>query len=770
MSEWWQPLMQTTIDAYYTGDMTTGLQACERLLSVADLPWPVELQARRNLVFYTPGLQDLTPSLTRQRITIPVPDGWSIFNPSIAADPAAPERGFALMIRSGNYTVTRFLQYTVDDAEGVFRTTNYLASLTPELRIQDVQRVDDVMFRPEPPPFPVSGYEDARLVRHCGSWWFSATVRDHNPRGTCQIALLRLEDAAVAEEHLLSDGRSRDEKNWMPVATDDPRPRFVYSLSPTVVLRYDDGAAAVVPDVIRPGPAIARTFSGGSQVIAVDDGHLCLIHDRVNFDDGSRIYHHRWVWFDADWRLSRLSPPFTIQEPGVEFAAGLARRGEDLIVSYGFQDRQAWLATVPLAEVLPLLAPPLEPEAIEAETRARTAQAASSVVNDSLPPAMTEPAVQPSEVGIMPFASRSPVIVSTTLAGSNQDIIGDAIRSVVDWVDRVLVIDTGVTDDTIEIARRIAGDKLIVRRFPWRDDFAAARNFALTAAAETGADWAVTLDTDERIDVGDVDVHAALAAATAGSLHVKHVNATYGKERFFRLPVRGQYIGPTHEAFIREGGDSVTLEGIVFDELSKTPEQYRQKAERDIAILTRHTQEHPHDPRWFYYLADSYAGLDRHEEAIAAFRTCASLNGWDEESGWAMYRAAECLLKLNRPVEAVEACAAGMAKHAGLAELTWLAAYASWQAGRPTQAVYWARQAITMGHFAGHGAAVPRIGFRHPPALWEGPYDVLRFALRAVGDEAGANEAERLFHEAKATREGEPVQTATVVYAPVERD
>ena len=80
-----------------------------------------------------------------------------------------------------------------------------------------------------------------------------------------------------------------------------------------------------------------------------------------------------------------------------------------------------------------------------------------------------------------------------------------------------------------------------------------------------------------------------------------------------------------------------------------------------------------------------------------------------------MYRAAESLLKLDRPVEAVEACAIGMSRHAGLAELPWLAAYASWQAGKPAQAAHWARVSVGLGHFAGSGAAVPRIGFRHPP-------------------------------------------------------
>ena len=91
------------------------------------------------------------------------------------------------------------------------------------------------------------------------------------------------------------------------------------------------------------------------------------------------------------------------------------------------------------------------------------------------------------------------MIVSTTLTASNADLIGDALASVVAHVDRCLVIDTGARDDTLEVARRVAGEKLLLREFPWRDDFAAARNFALDAAAEAGGHWAVTLDTDERL-------------------------------------------------------------------------------------------------------------------------------------------------------------------------------------------------------------------------------------------------------------------------------
>src|SRR5512139_1327654 len=141
------------------------------------------------------------------------------------------------------------------------------------------------------------------------------------------------------------------------------------------------------------------------------------------------------------------------------------------------------------------------------------------------------------------------MIVSTTLTGSNADVIGDALASVVAQVDRCIVIDTGAKDDTLEVARRVAGDKLLVREFPWKNDFAAARNFALDAAGAAGAQWAVTVDTDERMvfDTG-VDLREALAATSAKVLLVGDSYGSYAKERIIRLPTTVRWAGPTHEA------------------------------------------------------------------------------------------------------------------------------------------------------------------------------------------------------------------------------
>jgi hypothetical protein len=57
--------------------------------------------------------------------------------------------------------------------------------------------------------------------------------------------------------------------------------------------------------------------------------------------------------------------------------------------------------------------------------------------------------------------------------------------------------------------------------------------------------------------------------------------------------------------------------------------------------------------------------------------TKAGHGGWNVESAWACFRPAECFIQLKRFVDAVEVCAAGLARHAGVAELAWLAVFAS---------------------------------------------------------------------------------------------
>lgn len=346
-------------------------------------------------------------------------------------------------------------------------------------------------------------------------------------------------------------------------------------------------------------------------------------------------------------------------------------------------------------------------------------------------------------------------IASVTLAGCNRPIIGEALASVAPWVDLCIVFDTAGDAATVRAAAEVAGEKLAVVTWPWCDDFAAARNATLQAATDARADWAVIVDTDERIQANGEDLRETLARSDRGALMMLADDLSYAKARAIRLPTGARFVGRTHEVFPAHEVGAGAFRAATFRELPKSPEQLAAKFARDVRLLQTSIEEDPGNPRWHFYLGDTLRNMGSHRDAIAAYDRCTALRGWPEESAWAAYHAAECCLALNQPADAIDHCATGLARHPGIAELAWLAGFASYQARRYSDAVHWSRLAVTHGLATGHGASVARVGFRHLPALYEGPFDVLRWALRALGDEAGAKEAESQHRTARAQRRHE---------------
>jgi len=160
------------------------------------------------------------------------------------------------------------------------------------------------------------------------------------------------------------------------------------------------------------------------------------------------------------------------------------------------------------------------------------------------------------------------------------------------------------------------------------------------------------------------------------------------------------------------------LPGTYFYELSKSPEAYRKKLQRDLPILEEETRDQPDNPRWWYYLGQTLEGLERTREAAAAFRKRAELDAWLEEAAWACFKAASCHSQLNEYREAIELCAAGLAKQPGSPELAWLAGYCCHKLGENRDALYWSRMAIALGHVEGVEAGNERINFRHLPGWY----------------------------------------------------
>jgi glycosyltransferase involved in cell wall biosynthesis len=80
------------------------------------------------------------------------------------------------------------------------------------------------------------------------------------------------------------------------------------------------------------------------------------------------------------------------------------------------------------------------------------------------------------------------------IAKNEAESIAASILSVKDCADELIVVDTGSTDDTVQIAQECGAR---VAHFQWRDDFSAARNYALSLAK---GDYVIFLDADEHFE------------------------------------------------------------------------------------------------------------------------------------------------------------------------------------------------------------------------------------------------------------------------------
>ena len=86
---------------------------------------------------------------------------------------------------------------------------------------------------------------------------------------------------------------------------------------------------------------------------------------------------------------------------------------------------------------------------------------------------------------------RTPISVYI-VAKNEGDRIGRAIRSVVDWVDEVVVIDSGSTDDTVDVAERL-GARVIYNAWP---GYGPQKRFAEEQCRNK---WLLMLDADEEV-------------------------------------------------------------------------------------------------------------------------------------------------------------------------------------------------------------------------------------------------------------------------------
>jgi len=201
--------------------------------------------------------------------------------------------------------------------------------------------------------------------------------------------------------------------------------------------------------------------------------------------------------------------------------------------------------------------------------------------------------------------------------------IDECLRSLAGIVDEVVVVDTGSTDATADVARAHGA---IVRESEWTGDFSRARNEALDLAS---GDWILYVDADERVRPADSEALAAWLSsdecvAYRVLLH-PHATATPCREyRLWRNDPRIRFVGVIHEKVVpairsvaEADGRRVRSCDLVIDHLGYDGDQSA-KHRRNLPLLRAQVEAEPDNVFNWRHLARVHFALGHTEEGEAA--------------------------------------------------------------------------------------------------------------------------------------------------------
>ncbi len=249
---------------------------------------------------------------------------------------------------------------------------------------------------------------------------------------------------------------------------------------------------------------------------------------------------------------------------------------------------------------------------------------------------------------------------------NEERFLEDCLESIRNIADQIVIVDTGSTDKTRDIAGRFDAE---IYDFEWCEDFSAARNESIKYA---GSDWIFWLDADERLRQSSI--------SELRTLLVREENAVVYNVNIYSPKGRGAdvHISSAHRLFTNHRG--IYFTGKIHEQLSQSVAQLKgeeryssiqldhlgyaldsegqnKKNQRNRALLEKAVAENPHSAYFHYTLAQHFAVAGEPEKAQPHFKKAYDLKQFGPEMTASLLNTmAENLLKLNRAEEAIRFC------------------------------------------------------------------------------------------------------------------
>ncbi len=230
------------------------------------------------------------------------------------------------------------------------------------------------------------------------------------------------------------------------------------------------------------------------------------------------------------------------------------------------------------------------------------------------------------------------------------------------FCDELVVVDTGSTDKTVEIAERLGAK---VFHFEWINDFAAARNCSFSHC--TG-EWIIWLDAD---DVVPPESQAKIRELMSQPIDesVDRIVCSYDiafapdgqclismpRERILRRASGGQWEYPIHEAFVQPENTRYMNRLDIRIEHHKPEVYVERSSDRNLLMLEKLIAQGDRSARNLYYYGKELKAHQRPEEAIRAFQEHLEANPEKNATRYqALHQMMLCAMELQQEAQAIQ--------------------------------------------------------------------------------------------------------------------